>query len=146
MSLITAAHNPPLVFAPETTVLEVCRTMKERNIGSVAIVDADNYPVGILTERDVVHKVVAQQADPATTTLGQVMTSPCVVIPTDRTADDAIALMLKNQIHHLPLVDENRQLAGIISYRTLMRYRVETLNAEVDHLSAYMGDDGIGGD
>ena len=146
MSLITASHTPPLTLSPEATVLEACQKMKDNNVGAVAVVTPDNRPVGVFTERDAVHKVIVSKRDPAELTLAEVMTSPCLALAADRSVDDALAVMLSKSVHHLALVDENRQLIGMASYRTLMRERVEYLNAEVDHLSAYMGSDGIGGD
>ena len=147
MSLITASHNPPLAVGPDTTVFDACSKMKERGVGAVAVINPDNTPVGIFTERDVIYKVVTAGLDPASTTLKQVMTSPCLAIPTDRTPHDALAVMVAKNVHHLALIDDQRKLIGMVSYRTLMREQLETLNAEVDHLSAYMGkEDEIGGD
>lgn len=145
MSLVTAAHSPPLSVSSDTTVFEACQKMVERNVGAVAVVSDDNTPVGILTERDVIHKVITKKLDPENTKLSQVMTSPCLAIPSDRSIDDALAVMVAKTVHHLALIDEDRKLIGMVSYRTLLRERIDSLNAEVDHLSAYMGDDGIGG-
>ncbi len=145
MSLITASHNPPLAVPADTTVFDACQKMVERNVGAVAIVSPDNTPLGILTERDVIQKVISKKLNPETTKLSQVMTSPCLAIPSDRSIDDALAVMVGKTVHHLALIDEDRKLIGMVSYRTLLRERIDNLNAEVDHLSAYMGDDGIGG-
>ncbi len=145
MSLITSAHHPPLAVSPQTTVLDACRQMKERGVGAVAVIGPDDRPVGIFTERDVMYKIVTEQRDAANTPLSQVMTSPCLTIASDLAPEDALSVMVKKSVHHLALVDEDRKLIGMVSYRTLMRERVDILNAEVDHLSAYMGDDGIGG-
>jgi CBS domain-containing protein len=145
MSLITAAHSPPLAVSADTTVFDACQQMSERNVGAVAVVSTDNTPIGIVTERDVIRKVVTQKLDPERTKLSQVMTSPCLAIPSDRSPDDALSVMVAKSVHHLALIDEDRKLIGMVSYRTLLRERIDSLNAEVDHLSAYMGDDGIGG-
>ena len=101
---------------------------------------------GILTERDVLKKVVAQKKNHENVQLREVMTSPCQTISADLEIEDALAMMVSKTIHHLAVVDENGKLAGLVSYRTLMSQKVSTLDAEVDHLSAYMGSDGIGGD
>lgn len=146
MSLLTASHHPPLAMGADTTVLQACRSLKEKNVGAVAVISDDNRPVGIFTERDAVHKVVAGGLDPASTPLSAVMTSPCLAIAHDRSPDDALSVMINKSVHHLAVIDDDKKLVGLVSYRTLMRERVEYLNAEVDHLSAYMGSDGIGGD
>jgi len=145
MSLINAAHTPPLVINPQATVYEACEKMKERNVGAIVVTSPSEQPIGVLTERDVLQRVVVPGLDARTTTVQQVMTSPCLAIPVDRTVDDALHVLLGKTAFHLAVVDENKRLVGVVSYRTLLRQQIENLNAEVDHLSAYMGYDG-GGD
>ena len=146
MSLLTASHHPPLALSADDTVEEACRQMQDNNVGAVAIINSENRPVGIFTERDALQKIIVGSRDATDTKLSEVMTSPCIVIPSDRTVDDALSVMLSKTIFHLAVVDDSKKLVGIVSYRTLVRDRIETLNAEVDGLSAYMGVDGIGGD
>lgn len=146
MSLLNASHHPPFTVTPEATVMDACEIMKSNNVGAVAVISPDNHPIGMFTERDVIQKVVVAGLDPRTTSVKQIMTSPCLVIPMDRTIDDALAVMLGKTAFHLAVIDENRELVGVVSYRTLLREHIDALNAEVDHLSAYMGSDGIGGD
>lgn len=145
MSLINAAHTPPLTCSPDATVHDACTAMAERNVGAIVIVNPEERPIGILTERDVIKRVVLAGLDAQSTGVREVMTTPCLVIPEDRTAHDAIHVMLRKTAFHLAVIDENRKLAGVVSYRTLLAQQIENLNAEVDHLSAYMGFDG-GGD
>lgn len=145
MSLVNSSHHPPLKVSPSATVMEACNQMLERKVGAVAVVDGDKL-VGIFTERDVMRKVVARKLDPDKTHLRDVMTSPCFTIPHDRTPNDAIALMVTMKINHLALVGEHNQLIGMLSYRTLLSQKVEHLNAEVDSLAGFLGQDGIGGD
>lgn len=146
MSLINAAHTPPLTISPDQTVLEAAQLMKERNVGAIVVTSPDNRPIGILTERDILQKVTVGGLTPSSTNVKSVMTSPCLAIPIDRTVDDALHVLLGKTVFHLAVIDEERKLVGVVSYRTLLRQHIANLNAEVDHLSAYMGDDGIGGD
>lgn len=145
MSLTRAAHTPPLTALPDEKVQEACQRMAERNVGAIVVVSPENRPIGILTERDVLQRVVLPGLDARKTAIRDVMTSPCLAIPVDRTADDALQVLLGKEAFHLAVIDENRELVGVVSYRTLLRQQIEKLNAEVDHLSAYMGYDG-GGD
>lgn len=138
MSLINAAHTPPLTINPEATVLEACQQMKERNVGAIVVISPDQRPVGILTERDVLQKIVVGQLDASKTTVRDAMTTPCLVIPMDRTPDDALHVLLGKTAFHLAVIDEARKLVGVVSYRTLLRQQIDNLNAEVDHLMAYM--------
>lgn len=146
MSLINSSHHPPITANPDWTVMQACELMLEHSVGAVAVLEHDGKLIGIFTERDVMRKVVAKRLDPDKTRLREVMTSPCFTLPNDRTPNDAINLMVAMKINHLALVGENNELIGMLSYRTLLTQKVDNLNAEVDHLSAYIGSDGIGGD
>lgn len=147
MSLTTASHHPAPQAMSDDNVMDACETMLERNVGAVAVTEKKTGKlVGIFTERDVLRKVVVHRLDPKKTELRKVMTSPCLAIPADRSIDDALALMLTKQIHHLALVGPEQELIGIVSYRTLLNHKIENLNVEVDHMAAYMGYEGPGGD
>lgn len=146
MSLITASHNPPLTAPPSITVAEACEMMLERGLGAMAVLHSDGSVAGIFTERDVLRKVVPRRLNPDTTTLDKVMTSPCVTIHSNRSVHDAISEMIANKVNHLILLDDRDHFVSIVSYRTLLGQEIESLHVEVDHLTAYIGSDGIGGD
>ena len=146
MSLMTASHTPPLTASLDTTVFEACELMIKRGLGAMAVFNLDGSLAGIFTERDLLRKVVPRRLNCETTTLRQVMTSPCVVIHTNHTIHDAISEMVANKVNHLILLDENDKFVSIVSYRTLLGHEIENLHMEVDHLTAYIGSDGIGGD
>lgn len=146
MSLLNASHHPALSTSPDTTVADACARMLERNVGSIVVVNDKDQPIGILTEREALRLIVGKNIDAANTRLGDVMTTPCMVIPSDRSIHDALSVMLNKTIFHMAVIDADRKLAGVVSYRTLLRQHIDNLNAEVDGLTAYMGVDGIGGD
>lgn len=145
MSLTKAAHTPPLTTTPDETVHAACQRMAERNVGAIVVVSPENRPIGIMTERDVLQRVVIPGVDARATAVRDIMTTPCLAIPVDRTSEDALHVLLGKEAFHMAVIDENRELVGVVSYRTLLRQQIEKLNAEVDHLTAYMGYDG-GGD
>lgn len=144
MSLINAAHTPPLTCTPDTTVHDAATAMANRNVGAIVIISPDERPIGMLTEREILQRVLLAGLDAKSTPVRDVMTTPCLVIPMDRTAHDAIHVMLRKTVFHLAVIDEDRKLAGVVSYRTLLAQQIENLNAEVDHLTAFMGYDGGG--
>ena len=86
--------------------------MMEENIGSIVVSDSGNY-VGIVTERDMVKKVIALGKDPSKTTLGEIMTSPLVTIEADRGLGEATSLMLQRGIRRLVAVDKGK-IFGIL--------------------------------
>jgi CBS domain-containing protein len=99
-------------------VREAAKVMHGRNVGSVLIIE-DGRLEGILTERDVVHRVVAAGRDPDGTLLGEVMTrDPDTVLP-DTTALDALRRMHDGGYRHLPVVEKGRVVA-VVSRRDFL--------------------------
>ena len=93
--------------------------MVKNNVGSVIVSDAGAY-VGIVTERDLLKKVIAPGKNPATVTLGEIMSSPLFTIDTSKGLGEATSLMLQHRIRRLIAV-ENGKMVGIFSQRDLQQ-------------------------
>jgi CBS domain-containing protein len=142
--LFNKARKPAFSVPREITVLDAVRLMVEKRVGAALVVD-DERPAGIFTERDLMNKVVALAKDPAKVRVGEVMTSPVVPIQVDADLDDAVHLMIQRHIRHLPLVDHEGKVLGMLSIRHLMQEEIDSLRHEVSGLAAYAGYDGAGG-
>lgn len=104
-------------LAPGATVHEAACVMTRANCGSVLIIDSGNVLLGILTERDLMTRVVAKALDPARTTVSEVMTrSPRCVAPEMKVAD-AILIMIERGFRHLPVIAEGGKILGVFSVR-----------------------------
>ncbi|MEW6741031.1 MAG: CBS domain-containing protein [Nitrospirota bacterium] len=104
-----------LTSLPSTaTVLDAAKYMTDMNVGSVIVVDNDK-PSGILTDRDIVTKVLSQDKDPKTTKIRDIMTSPAVTISEDRDIIDVTRLMSERGIRRFPVVDANGKIIGVIT-------------------------------
>lgn len=101
----------------ETTIMEVAQLMKEEDIGPVLIVDNEqsNTLVGIVTDRDIVLKVIAEGRDAKTTRVGDVMSKKLVTCRADDNVDVAMQSMAQFQLRRIPVVEDNMRLVGIIS-------------------------------
>ena len=101
----------------ENTVSEVAQIMKTEDIGPVLIVDNEQSRtlVGIITDRDIVLKVIADGQDPRTTRVGEVMSKKLVTCHPDDNVEIAMKAMAQFQLRRIPVVGENMQLLGIIS-------------------------------
>ena len=118
--------------------------MHEGHIGAVAVVDNDRL-AGIFSERDLMYRVVLDRKDLDRTRVGDVMTSPVTTIERSMTADDALRVMDEKQIRHLPVVNADGRLAGMLSVRSLLHEKVQELTDQLDSLEAYFSADGAGG-
>jgi len=99
--------------APDTSVEDVARIMAKAEVGSVPVTE-DGLLAGIVTDRDLVVRVLAEGRDPRSVTAGEVASTDVVTVGPDRPLAEARELMARNQIRRLPVVDEGR-LVGILA-------------------------------
>ncbi len=123
-------------LGPGATVLEAALLMNERGIGSVMVIDKDRL-AGIFTERDVLRRVVAEQRDPATTKLADVMTSPVACAAPHTTLDEIRQVMRDRRIRHVPLVNAKRVL-GMISIGDLNKAERDVQVETIRYLEQYI--------
>ena len=109
----------PVVVQPFATVLEAAQSMKANNIGNV-IVSEVNHPIGILTESDIIKKVVCEGKNAQDVTVEEVMSSPIIIAEPYISLQEALKIMGKCNIRRLPIV-ENNELVGIITQRDISR-------------------------
>lgn len=119
------------VVRPDTTTQEVVATMNKFNIGSILVVQADR-PVGIITERDILIRLVEQCLAPENLTARQIMTSPVITINENASIEEAARLMAKKKIKKLP-VTNNNNLVGIVTYTDIV-FKVPTLLSILEEL------------
>jgi CBS domain-containing protein len=122
-------HRQLELMPQEATVVETALRMRERSLGSILVESLDRQApecriVGILTETDLVRKVLAQGLDADHTPAGRVMASPLLTIAPDRPMIDASHLMETHRVRHLG-VSDGTDVVGMISVRDLVRYFVE---------------------
>jgi len=115
--IVALLTRKPVVLKPSATVKEAIELMASENVGSVVIVDDEMRPVGIFTERDLLMKVCARGLDPAEVRLEEVMTRDPIVVRESDTARKALEIMLHFGFRHLPVVDSEGRLVGVVSIR-----------------------------
>jgi CBS domain-containing protein len=108
---------------PNDSVSQAGRVMRREHIGPVPVVSDERTKeiIGIVTDRDLAIKVVAESRDPNRTTLGDVMTHTIVVCREDDDLSSAIAAMEEYQIRRIPVIDDNGRLVGVISQADVAR-------------------------
>ncbi|MDZ4854608.1 MAG: CBS domain-containing protein [Nitrospirota bacterium] len=112
-------HTRMETIASERTVLEAAQTMAEKRIGSLLVLKAGNI-VGIVTETDLVRKVIAARLTTRSTSVGVVMNAPLIQIDINHTVRDASRLMAEKRIRHLA-VSEDHKVVGLLSVRDLVK-------------------------
>lgn len=105
----------------DETVLKVADRMRQRNVGTLVVVDRENRVVGIVTDRDLVIRVLADRRDPETVTIEEVMTPNPMVVTEHGARDISLLLMKDGGFRRLPVVDDQRRLMGVLSLDDLLR-------------------------
>lgn len=125
------------------TVRDAAREMAAKRIGALMITDQGRLQ-GIFTERDVMTKVVAAGRDPDTTTLGDVMTRDPDTVRPDSLAVKALEMMRESGYRHLPVVEAEGRIVGIVSIRDLY-FAVKTdLEEDIQEREAFLFGSGYG--
>lgn len=144
MSLLRMARVPPPIVEPGVSVMDAVGVMARDRVGAVAIVENEVLQ-GIFTERDLMLRVVQTKRSPETTTVRDVMTPDVKTVVDTSTAEEAIDVMLVEHLRHLPILDGDGRVLGMLSIRALLEDQVEDLRHEVSSLEQYMANDGPGG-
>ncbi len=107
--------TPHVVTLPrETTLVEAARTMRERDIGDIVVSDGSG-PAGLVTDRDIVVRAVAERRDPASTTIDEILTQDLVTVRPDDTVQSAALLMRDRAVRRVLVCEDDRSLVGIVS-------------------------------
>jgi CBS domain-containing protein len=131
-----AAGREIYFLRTDQTVREASRYMTERRVGAVAVLEGSRL-VGILSERDVMGRVVARGLDPEQTRVADVMTRELVVGEMADSHDDGLRKMKQAGCRHLPVVDGDR-LVGMVSQRDLLQIDLSQKDEEIRWLNAYI--------
>jgi len=113
-------------LGPEASVFEAACVMTRANCGSVLVIDSASQLLGILTERDLMKRVMAKGLDPARTAINKVMTSYPRCVPPEMRVADAVLIMIERGFRHLPVVAEGGKILGVFSARDALPREVNT--------------------
>lgn len=121
-----------VVAGPETPVREAAQLMAKHHVGNLVVVREESLghvvPVGIITDRDIVRNVVAQELDEALFTLGDLLSRDVITVPEDMGVFECMQQMRLNGIRRMPVVDASGSLVGIISLDDLIQLLAEEMS------------------
>ena len=105
----------PACCSVNATLDQVARLMVQNDCGEIPILDTADHPIGVITDRDIVCRVVAEGKNPTAHTVEECMTQPVQTVSVDMPVEEVIRVMEKHQIRRVPVVDENGCCMGIIA-------------------------------
>lgn len=111
--------KPVTTVSKDHSVHKTVKTMSKKSIGCVVVMD-EGKPVGMATERDILQRVVAESRNPSEVKMEEIMSKPLITINANMPIVEAIRVMQKNNVRHLPIM-EGGELIGIVTQRDLLR-------------------------
>jgi CBS domain-containing protein len=132
MKVKEAMHAGVELAGPDTPVFEIAKMMRQHDIGSIPIGENDRL-VGMVTDRDIVCRGVAEGQDLARLTARDVMSKGIIYCRADEELDDAIRIMEQQQVRRLPVIDENKRMVGILSLGDVSHGAPRQMSGELLH-------------
>lgn len=126
-----------LSVGPDATVLDAALLMNEHKIGSLVVMEGRSV-CGIITERDILRRIVVPRLDPSTTAVRDVMTTEVVCCELGTSAEEAKGVMKNRRIRHLPVCNERREVCGLISIGDLNSHDASNHERTIHLLQEYI--------
>ena len=123
---------------PATTVAGLLALLAEKGIGSVVISEDGSAIVGIVSERDVVRQLHASGPGVLDAPVSSIMTAEVITIRHDDDLESVARTMTDHRVRHLPVIDDDDRLVGLVSIGDIVKARIDHLQSERDQLMAYI--------
>ena len=120
----------PSTVEPDKTVVDAARIMKQEDAGVVPVTENGRL-TGMVTDRDIAIRVVAEGRDPQSTPVREVASKVLVTIDPQQDLDEALRLMAQHQVRRLPVVEEDGRLVGVVAQADVARHGDDTKTGQV---------------
>jgi CBS domain-containing protein len=133
MSVQSIMTPNPACCTPATSLQDVAKLMVDHDCGQIPVVagDGSNRPIGVVTDRDIVVRVIAQGANPLEGKAADAMSTPCLTVTCETSLRECCDVMEANQVRRVPVVDANGELCGIVSLADVALSGKDKQTAEV---------------
>jgi CBS domain-containing protein len=135
-SLLARKGRISVTVSPDISVIDALKLMEEKNIGSVIVMQADQY-LGIVTERDYSRKIALKGKNSATTPVSEIMSTDLPHVSPAESIEQCMEMMTTNNIRYMP-VFENNKLTGIVSMSDVVKETILAQKETIDHLQSYI--------
>jgi CBS domain-containing protein len=138
--LLREKGNAIYSLPPDATVYSAIELMADKGVGALLIIDGDRL-VGIISERDYARKIILQGKSSSDTFVREIMTLSPITIRCEDNVDEAMRRMTENRIRHLPVIDSEGRVAGMLSIGDLVKWIVTSQDETIEHLQHYIAGD-----
>ena len=119
------------------SVMQALILMSEKNIGAIIIIDNNEFPIGIFSERDYARKIILKGKSSKDTLLDEVMTKELITVTRDYKIEQCMEIMNEKRIRHLPVL-ENKKIVGIISIGDVLKIMIKEQKELINHLQKFI--------
>ena len=124
-------------ISKDQSVMQALILMSEKNIGAIIIIDNNDFPIGIFSERDYARKIILKGKSSKDTLLDEVMTKELITVTRDYKIDQCMEIMNEKRIRHLPVL-ENKKIVGIISIGDVLKIMIKEQKELINHLQKFI--------
>lgn len=138
MPIETLLRRPVCTLPPDASCQEAAQLLRDENVGCVVVAEEDR-PLGIVTDRDLVVRVIAAGRDPQKTPLGEAMSGEPVFLKGERGIDQVVAIMRQERVRRVPVVDAQGRLEGIVALDDLLPLLADQLGDLAEAIRGELG-------
>jgi CBS domain-containing protein len=135
-SIIARKGGNSITVSPDTTVMQALQIMSEKNIGSVVVMEQEQF-LGIMTERDYSRKVILKGKNSVNTKVSEIMSTELPSVKPSDSIEHCMELMTTQNIRYMPVFEDNK-LSGIISMSDVVKETILMQKDTIDHLESYI--------
>jgi CBS domain-containing protein len=132
--------NAIFSLPPDATVYSAIELMADKRVGALLVIDGDKL-AGVISERDYARKIILQGKSSSDTFVREIMTPSPITARCETTVDEAMRIMVDNRIRHLPVINSEGQVAGVLSIGDLVKWIVTSQDETIEHLQHYIAGD-----
>jgi CBS domain-containing protein len=136
--ILGKSGRPVITITGEKTIRDAMELLHQHKIGSVVVVSEDGDPVGILTERDVFRLCYRSESEVKSLKVADQMTTDLVVGVPEDDIDYIAGVITNKRVRHIPIIDENRKLCGLISIGDIVKAKMKQAEIHVRYLTEYI--------
>jgi CBS domain-containing protein len=135
--ILREKHREVWSISPDATVYEALQIMSDKEIGALPVLDCGRLR-GIISERDYARKIILKNRSSRDTKVADIMNAPAITVTPACTADEAMQLMTERRIRHLPVLDAQGLLQGIVSIGDLVKWIMTSHEKTIEQLQSYI--------
>jgi CBS domain-containing protein len=135
--ILREKHGEVWSISPDATVYEALQIMSDKEIGALPVLERGHL-LGVLSERDYARKIILKNRSSRDTKVCEIMNAPAITVTPACTADEAMQVMTERRIRHLPVVNSQAVLVGIVSIGDLVKWIMTSHEKTIEQLQSYI--------